>query len=436
MKSFLPFDPDQSFLLPPNPRDWLPRDHTVFLVEEAVAELDLRTIYGSYKDGAGAPPFEPRMMVGVLLYAYARGVRSSRRIERLLVEDVSFRVLAGQNQPNFRTICTFRSRHLKALEGLFTQVLVMCRDAGLVSLGHVSVDGTKIRANASKRKAMTLKRMRDDEERLREEVRKMLREAEQTDAEEDEQYGNTRGDELPPELRDKQTRLQKLREAKKKLEERERQDIRENDSRREKEPRENAQYNFTDPESRLMPDSGDKTSYIQAYNAQIAVQADSQIIVAYTLAQNPIDNPQLEHVVHAIERNLGQFPREISADAGYNSTRNLVLLDSLGIEAYISMSKHKRDLNKDKNKPGRPPLNLDPREKMRHKLATPKGKERYSTRKKTVEPVFGQLKEARGFRRFMLRGHEKTTAEWSIACTAHNLLKLFAARGNQRAQTG
>lgn len=434
MKNFREYDTSQSFLLSPNPREWLPRDHVVFFIEDIVSKLDLREIYSSYKEGAGAPPHDPRMMTALLLYAYSQGVRSSRRIERLCMEDVSYRILAGQNQPDHSPICTFRRRHLKALEGLFTQVLVVCQEEGLVKLHHVAVDGTKIKAYASKRKAMTLLRMKEEREKLRKEVKRWLNEAEDADTKEDKELGDARPDyKMPPELADKTTRLKRIEDALKRLKEREQKDIDENPARRDKKPRDQAQYNFTDPDSRIMPDNGNKGAFVQAYNAQLAVDHHEQIIVAYTIAQNPIDNPQLPEVVAEIENNLNELPEELSADAGYSSDANLNLLDDLGIDAFVSTSKHKRDIIKDDAPRGRPPAELSLRERMTRKLTTKLGKQRYSLRKQTVEPVIGQIKEARGFRRFSLRGKDGARGEWSLACTVHNLLKLFSSR--QRATT-
>lgn len=429
MKTFREFDPSQVFLLPPNPREWLPRDHVVFFIEDTVKKLDLSAIYASYKEGAGAPPFDPSMMTSVLLYAYSRGERSSRRIERLCVEDVSFRVLAGQNQPDHSPICTFRRRHLAALEGLFTQVLTMCHEQGLVKLCHVAIDGTKVRAYASKRKAMTLKRMEEDRKKIREEVQKWLKEAEEVDEQEDRELGDARPAwKMPPELQDKQERLKRIEEGLKRLKERERKDIQENPRRQEKKPRDKAQYNFTDPDSRIMPDNANKGAFIQAYNPQLAVDTYKQVIVATTVAQNPIDNPQLPEVVASIENNLGRLPDEASADAGYDSDGNLALLEDRGVNAYISMNKHKRDVITDDAPRGRIPENLSIRDRMKRKLSTKQGKQRYALRKKTVEPVIGQIKEARRFRQFLLRGIDGARGEWNLACTVHNLMKLFQAR--------
>lgn len=425
-KKFLPYDPSQSFLLPANPREWLPEDHPVFFVLETATKLDLSAFYASYKDGPGAPPHDPRLMVGILLYANMRGERQSRQIERLLRDDIGFRVLAGQNSVDHDSICSFRVRHRLAIEGLFPQVLMMAKGAGLLGLDHVAGDGTKVRANASKRKAMTLKRLREEEEALREDVKKWLDESDEADREDDKRLGNRNGYSLPPELADKQKLREFIDKTIKDLEEREREEAKDR-GRRSDEPREKAQYNFTDPESRVMPDSADKSSYVQAYNAQVAVNRE-QIIVATTVTNNPIDNPHLPEVVHLIRRNTGRFPEEMSWDAGYSKRENLVLLDELGIDGFVSTSKNKRDRIEEKNPVGRPPASDDPLVLMTRKVQTPRGKRRYALRKQLVEPVIGQLKEAMRFRRFLLRGLDLVNMEWSLACTAHNLRKVWAAQ--------
>lgn len=428
MRKYLPFSPDQSFLFAQNPRDWLPREHIIFFIEETVDKLDLSAFHEAYEEGPGGPPFDPRVMVRVLIYAYARGDRSSREVQRLLVEDVSFRVLAGQTVINFRSYCKFRRRHAKAIEGLFVQVLRLCQEAGLVKLGHVALDGTKVHANASKRKAMTLKRMREEEEKIRREVRKWIEESDKTDDEEDEEYGEWDGHSLPPELADKEARRKKIEEALEKLKKREEEEARER-GRRSHEPRDEAQWNFTDPESRVMPDSADKKHFVQSYNAQVAVDSTAQVIVATTVTNHPIDSPHVPEMLNIMEQNLnGVFPEEMSMDAGYASRENFVNLDARGITAYVSMSKHKRDRIDEKNPVGRPRKTSDPLEVMRHRVQTPRGKRRYALRKQIVEPAIGQLKQAMKFRRFLLRGRELVNMEWSLACTAFDIRKMYAAR--------
>lgn len=428
MRKYLPFSPDQSFLLPPNPREWLPRDHVVFFLEETVDELNLSAFHQEYEDGPGGPPFDPRVMVRVLLYAYMRGDRSSREVQRLLVEDVSFRVLAGQSVINFRTYCKFRRRHAKAIEGLFVQVLRACQDAGLVKLRHVALDGTKVHANASKRKAMTLARMKEEDEKTRKAVKKWLEESDKIDEEEDAEHGDHDGYSLPPELADKEARRKKIAEIMEKLKQREKEEAKER-GRRSDEPRDEAQWNFTDPESRVMPDSADKKHFVQSYNAQVAVDMTAQVIVATTVTNHPIDSPHVPEMLNIMEQNLnGVFPDEMSMDAGYASRENFVNLDARGIDAYVSMSKHKRDRIKEANPVGRPKKTDDPFELMRHKVQTPRGKRKYALRKQIVEPAIGQIKQAMKFRRFLLRGSELVNMEWSLACAAFDLRKLYRAR--------
>lgn len=428
LKKFRPYATNQSFLLEQNPEEWLPKGHVVFFLRDVVAQLDLTSFLEPYEsEERGAPPYHPRMMVAVLLFAYCSGVRSSRKIAKLLEDSVAFRVLSGNQQPDFRTISEFRRKHLRALEGLFTQVLLLCSKAGLVKLGHVAIDGTRIRANASKRKAMSLKGLREHEAELREEVKRMLREAEDVDAAEDEELGEKRGDELPPELQDKQARLKRISELRKELEERERSDA-EAVGRRETEPRDSAQYNFTDPDSRVMPDNANRGAFLQGYNGQLAVDAEAQVIVACTVEQTPIDNLVLSGVLDAIDRNLGSLPVEASLDAGYNAEANLWELEERGVDAYVSMCKHKRDYVEESAQKATCRSKGPLARAMARKVASKRGKKKYGRRKVTVEPVFGFLKEGLGFRRFSSRGVFKVRAEWNLVCTAHNLLKLFRAR--------
>lgn len=429
MRKFLPYDPDQSFLFSSDPRGWLDADHPVFFVIRTMKEIDLDSFYSAYEDGPGARPHDPRLMVSVLLYGNMKNLRSSRQIERALHEDIGFRVLAGQNKVDHDSVCSFRLRHKDALEGLFVQVLKLCDEAGLLELDHVAGDGTKVHANASKRKANTLKRLREKEETLREKVHEWLNDLDANDKTENEKLGKRNGYSIPPELVDADKQRKFIRETIKKLEEREREEAKER-GRRSDEPREEAQWNFTDPESRVMPDSADKGHFVQSYNAQLAVNR-KQIIVATTVTNNPIDNPHLPEVVHAIKKNTGHFPAEMSWDAGYAKRENLVLMESLGIDAYVSTSKNKRDKITDKNPVGRPTNTGDPLELMTRKVQTPRGKQRYALRKQIVEPVIGQLKQAMGFRRFLLRGLDLVNMEWSVACTAHNLRKLRTAQAKR-----
>ena len=321
-KSYRPYYPDEELLLPPSLRDWLPEKHLAYFVSDVVDNLDLSAmdaVYGNEK--RGQPPYDPWMMTKVLVYAYCVGVFSSRRIERRLVEDIAFRVLAAGNQPNFRTISDFRKIHLKTLEGLFEQVLQIALEAGAMKVGRVALDGTKIKANASKHKAMSYDRMGEKQKQLRAEVKQLLEQAEAADAEEDARYGKDRsGDELPAELERRETRLKKIREAKRALEERARQKAAaEGGDPKQAKPKEKDQYNFTDPESRIMKGAD---GFVQGYNAQAAVEPDLQLIVGQTVTQATNDKQQLMPMVEVIERQSGQRPEEILADSGYCSEKN------------------------------------------------------------------------------------------------------------------
>jgi hypothetical protein len=336
------------------------------------------------------------------------------------VEDVAFRILAAGQQPDFRTIAAFRARHLKALGGLFDQVLQLCREAGLVKLGHVAVDGTKVRANASKHKAMSYARMKQEEERRRAEIRRWFQECEATDAAEDELHGPDRtGDELPEELRGPKRRLEKIREAKAALEAQAR-------AKGKEEPEPKAQRNFTDPESRIML-SSDK-AFIQAYNCQAAVDAGSQVIVAVDVLQKASDQRELVPLIEQVEERMGTKPKVVSADAGYWVNEDIERLEGEGIEALVAPKKIRHSEWREMAPPkGRIPRGLSPKERMARKLRTKRGRAEYGKRKISVEPVFGQIKGPLDFRQFLLRGHDKTRGEWTLVCTASNILKLFRA---------
>jgi len=364
-----------------------------------------------------------------LLYAYCIGVPSSRKIALRLEEDIAFRVLAANNTPDFRTISAFRKDHLKALAGLFVQVLKLCRKAGLVKLGHVAIDGTKIQANASKHKAMSYKRMKEEESRLEAEVAALLKKAESVDAEEDRRYGKgKRGDELPKELAFRESRLKKIREAMQALEAEARQAA-------EKEqvnnaqtvvPQDKAQRNFTDADSHIMPAPGGK-HFIQAYNAQAAVDSAHQVIVAAEITNRPVDRGQAEPMMVVVEANTGSFPLQMSADAGYFSSDAVVNLTNMGIDVYMPPGKTRHGTIVPPAPRGRIPKILSIPDRMRRKLRTKKGQTCYALRKELPEPVFGQIKQARGFRQFLLRGLDKVSGEWRLICAGHNLLKLCKA---------
>jgi len=423
-KNYRAYLPEQDFLLPPSPRDWLPEDHLAYFVSDVVEQLDLSTIESVYeKEERGQPPYHPRMMTKILIYGYCVGVFSSRRMQKKLSEDVGFRVLAAGNQPDFRTISDFRKLHLGALQGLFDQVLQIAMEAGTIKLGQVVLDGSKVKANASKHKAMSYGRMEEEEKRIKEEVKRLLEQAEATDAEEDTRYGRDKtGEELPAELARRETRLKRIQEAKRALEERAREEAKSKDKPEEKaKPKAKMQYNFTDPESRIMPGAD---GFVQAYNTQIAVEPDFQWIVGQRVSQATNDKQQLVPTMKAIEEQAGQKPQEVMTDSGYCSEANLKYLEEKKIEGFIATDK---ESYRDRHQPGpRGPLPQGATrvDRMRRKLQTKVGAAIYSRRKTIVEPVFGQIKQARGFRQFLLRGLEKVQGEWAMICLTHNILKL------------
>ena len=427
-KTYRSYCPDQLLLLPPSLRDWLPENHLAYFVADVVDQLDLSEIESYYeRDDRGQPPYHPRMMTKILVYAYCVGVFSSRKIQRRILEDVAFRILAAGNEPDFRTISDFRKIHHKALEGLFQQVLELALTAGAMKVGRVALDGSKIKANASKHKAMSYKRMREEERYLREEVRKLLDQARAVDDEEDARYGkNKSGDELPEELGRRESRLKRIREAKRALEQRAREEAAEaGKSEQEAEkakPGDKDQYNFSDPESRIMkgPDG-----FVQAYNAQAAVESSMQLIVGQAVTQEANDKQQIVPMVEAIEQQARQRPEQLLADSGYCSEQNLAHLEEEKVEAYIATDNQKHGRQKVRCKRGPLPSGATRVDQMRRKLQTKAGAETYAARKAIVEPVFGQIKQARGFRQFLLRGIEKVRAEWAMVCMTHNILKMY-----------
>jgi hypothetical protein len=357
------------------------------------------------------------------VYAYCVGVFSSRRIQRRLVEDVGFRVLAAGNEPDFRTIADFRKTHLTALSGFFEQVLRLAQELGAPRVGRVAVDGSKVKANASKHKAMSYQRMGEKQRQLRAEVTQLLAQAEAADAAEDAEYGaDRRGDELPAELQRRESRLKRIREAKRVLEARAKEEAaaagQPSDSAK---PDPKAQYNFTDPESRIMkgPDG-----FVQAYNVQIAVD-DLQLIVGQAVTQDTNDKKQLMSMITTIAQQSGDTPTQLLADAGYCSDANLTAIADTNIDAYISTRKQKHGERPGPCPRGPLPTSATITERMSRKLHTKAGAAVYAARKAIVEPVIGQIKQARGFRQFLLRGFEKVQGEWSLVCTTHNILKLY-----------
>ena len=455
-QNFFPDTVNQTLLFPPSLHDWLPAGHLARFLVDVVSALDLSPIYKSYeeKDGRGQAAYAPEMMIRLLLYGYATGVYSSRKIQRRTYEEVAFRYLSGDQHPDHATIAEFRKRHLDALSGLFTQALLLCAEAGLVKLGHVAIDGTKIKAKASKHKAMSYKRMNETEARLKQEIDGLLAGAEKIDAEEDAQLGKDRqGDELPDELQRRESRLKKIQEAKaalekaareqaeqerseteQKLAEREEEEQRTGRKKRGRKPKlpdpeqarpdDTAQRNFVDPESRIMPDGGNKGSFVQGYNAQIAVDSESQVIVAAEVTQETNDKKQLLPMIAQIVTNLDQKPEKISADTGYFSEANVTDESVKDVDLYVATDRDKHGSSEAAScEP--PPLGASPEQTMRSKLRTESGRAVYKMRKAIVEPVFGQIKELRGFRRFSLRGKQNVRREWRLVCAVSNLLKLF-----------
>jgi transposase len=450
-RSFLPHGPDQIFLLPPSPVDWLPEDHLAYQVMDIVGELDVSAFLSSYSlDGRGAPAFSPYMMVALFLYAWMHDVYSSRKIELLCHQDVGARVICGGNLPDHRSINRFRLLHEAALSGLFDQSVRLCQRAGMVSLSSVAVDGSKIEANASKRKAMSYARMVTDEEKIKSEIEGYFRRAAEEDAADDALYGPDKtGRELPDHLRRRQDRLAKIREAKAALEAEAKAAAEAKEKEREAKvaaadgklagrkpkieptPKSSAQKSFTDPESRIMKNG--KGAFIQGYNGQIAVDGDHQIIVACSLSQQAADVVHIVPLVDRVIEQTGFMPGRVMADGGYFSTENMQALDGKGIEVLIPP---------DRERCGTPdspasPLTaaelaaLKPIDQMRHRVSTRQGREAYAKRKTIVEPVFGQMKGSTGnpgFMGFLRRGLQKCTSEWHCVCASHNISKYLRSK--------
>jgi transposase len=453
-KTFRPYDLDQRLLLPPDLREWLPEGDLALFISDIVDALDLSAIVRTYEggDGRGQPPYHPAMMVKLLLYAYCTGRPSSRKIERATYHDVAFRVLAADQHPDHDSLATFRQRHLPALASLFVQVLQLCRAAGLVTLGHVALDGTKIKANASKHKAMSYARMQETEQRVEQEVQALLTQAAAVDEAEDATYGRgRRGDELPAELARRESRLVKIREAKAALEQEAK--VRAIEARADAEaklaareqrvgrakgprakvpdpeqatPAPTDQRNFTDPESRIMVDGASK-SFVQAYNAQAAVDGHAQIIVACDVTAAAADVEQFGPLLEQVQANAGAAPHVVSADAGYFSEANLARAAWAGVDVYVPPDRQGHRVA-GTEVPPHPSRKSAVADQMRAKLRDPAGRAIYARRKTIPEPVFGQIKEVRGFRRFSFRGGWKVRAEWRLICLTHNLLKLFRAQ--------
>ena len=452
-KTFRAYDMNQQLLLPPDLRQWLRDDHLALYVSDLVEQLDLRKIMGVYEEGdlRGRPPYHPVMMVKLLIYGYCVGKMSSRKMEQATYDDVAFRVLSCNQHPDHDSIAEFRKRHLKELGKLFVQVLQLCQRAGLVKLGHVAIDGTKIKANASKRESLTYERLSKAEKQLEAEVIRLLGEAQQIDEEEDKLYGKgKRGDELPEELRNRETRLARIRELKAELEREAEEDAEKElalkeEKRAAKEkgevfkkqhkrkwarsetgevvPKSNAQRNLTDSDSRMMKDTI-TGSYHQGYNAQIAVDREAQIILAASVVQQANDCAQLVPMLNEVKQNVGRMPEQATADGGYFTVSAVTDNSLTEIDLYVPPNEPMpRDEYSDEIAE-----TASVREQMWHKLRRPGGLEIYKKRNTTVEPVFAQIKHIRQFRQFALRGLAQVEAEWSLICLTHNVLKLFRAR--------
>lgn len=462
-KRFRVCDLNQPFLVPPSLQDWLPEDHLARFVADVTNELDLSRIYAEYErsDGRGLSAYHPLLLTRLLLYGYSIGVTSSRAIERATHDNVAFRYLAADQHPDHDTIANFRQAHLEALSGLFVQALRLCEKAGLVKLGNVAIDGTKILANASTRHSVTHRKLSERERYWETAVERLFAEAQQTDEQEDQRFGKGQpADPLPADLASVQSRLERIRRAKAELEKEAQQELeaaqvnhigkrgrptkqeqigralldpqqRDKEKKRLRRARLNAgqptrQYNFVDPDSRVMRDNARKC-FVQGYNAQIAVDAYQQVIVAAEITQKTTDREQLLPMVRSVCTTIAKIPETVTADAGYWDTSSLRDPSLQGIQVLVSPDAQVQP-------PGVP---LPPNAArspvavlMREMLLSPIGKMLYTMRKATVEPVFGQIKEVRGLRRFRFRGLRRVECEWKLICATHNLLKLFRYRTN------
>ncbi len=441
-RKFRDWRPDESWLFPPSPSDWLPEEHLVYFLLDVSQKIDTSRIVEDYDSGKGGqPPFHPRMMLVLLLYAYSVGVFSSRKIMKRCETDVAFRIIVGEDIPDFRRIAEFRMRHLQHMQPLFLEVLVLCREAGLLDVGRLSLDGTKVKANASRHKAMSYDRMTSEVERLQQEVDQLLAQAEAEDENDDNQFGNLRGDEIPDELARRETRLKKIEEAKAALEERAREKAAAHAAKMEAEgrdhrtnpdeavPKPKDQRNFTDPESKIMKTSN--KGFDQCGNAQAVANAE-QIIVCADVTDQSNDARQAQPMVEQMLANLDEVGvtdnvKAFTADAGYFSEDNMEDLDANERidNAFIATGRQKHNERVLSSPQGRPPNGLTATQKMARRNRTKKGQKEYARRKAIIEPVFGQIKHCQGFRQFLLRGLESMQGEWKLVCLTHNLLKLF-----------
>ena len=457
-KTFRPYDPDQVLLMAPVLQEWIPEGDLAHFVSDLVESgtLDFSAIYDSYEEERGYPPYDPRLMVTLLVYGYANGVMSSRKLERATYRDVAVRMLCADQHPDYRSIARFRKRHLEALGELFVQALRLCKRAKLVGFGSLALDGTKVRANASRHKAMSYERMQKKEQQLEAEIAELRRnvdvllgEAERVDAEEDERFGaDRRGDELPEELRRRETRLAKIKEAKQALEA----EAREAETARRAEmaaegkqprtppngrdpfaPKPTAQRNFTDPESKIMKTSDG--SFQVCYNGQAVVDSVAQVIVVAELSDQAPDAQQLEPTLDQLDENLKEIGAELpegaalTADGGDFSEENVTSCEQHGLDPYIATGRFKHSEPPAPAPRGPIPTDATAKQRMARKTRTKKGREIYARRKAIVEPVFGQIGTVQDGRRVLIRGKPAARAQWRLECAIHNLLKLHRAGG-------
>lgn len=461
-KSFRPYDPDQMFLMPPSIAEWVAEDHLARFVSELVEEvLDLEPFLAVHTDARGFPPYDPRLMLKLLVYGYTTGVRSSRAIERRCHDDVAFRFLAANQAPDYRSIARFRRRHLDALAALFVEVLKLCQAAGMVRLGRVALDGSKVRANASRRKAMSYKRITERETSLQAEVDEMMADAEATDTAEDDRFGSDgRGDDLEGEMARRTSRLAKIRRAKADLEAdaarraaadaarrswhsgagrhdtgddaEDRAAAAADKAARDARPDDKAQRNFTDPDARIMKTSDGSFHY--CYNAQTVVDDAHQVIVATRLSNRSADCPEFVSMLDETEANCGTRPRQVLADAGYFSEDNVAAAAERGIDALIATGRLKHGETPPAAPRGPIPKNATAKQRMARKLRTKAGRAAYKRRKAIIEPVFGQIDTVQGSKKVLLRG-EAANAEWQLLAACHNLRKLFGITGTAKIPT-
>ncbi len=433
-------DIQQGLLLPPSLVDWLPEDHLAWFVRDAVQSLDADALLDHYRvSGKGELPYDPRMMLRVLIYAYSTGTFSSRKIARQLEENVAYRVLAENQMPKHRTISRFRQVHLDQFSDLFVQVVRLAAESGLAKVGTLAIDGSKVKANASKHKAMSYDRMNKEEKRLKREIQAITKMAADVDEAEDVEFGpNCRGDELPKELARRETRMKTIQEAKERLERRKAEAAREADAERKQkaeaeaegreppkerpsarrhpkgQPKPKDQENFTDPDSRIMKTS---KGFQQSFNAQVAVDGKSQLIVATMVTDCAADTEELIPMIELAMANTEQPVDRVLADAGYRSEANFAALENAGIDGYVPIGRQDKSAPTVKD-------DSPATKRMQRKLRTKRGRARYRKRKHLVESPFGWVKNVLGFREFSLRGMRKVRGEWSLVCLALNLRRM------------